>query len=186
MNELEIFIKENNLGIIAPIEAYDGYYVSNRGYIVSNKREPIILKQFVTNRGYATVNLHKEGKAKRFTIHRLVAFAFLKDSYFEDAVINHIDENQLNNNVENLEWVTQKENLNKAQDNRQVQENGRTWGGVSYGENNGMSKVTEQDVLEIRELYNTGLYTHQEIADMYGLSKTNAGDIIRRKIWKTV
>lgn len=65
-----------------------------------------ILKPTITNYGYAMVGLtDKDGKMRLVLIHRLVALAFLPNP---DGlpVINHKDENKLNNCVENIEWCT--------------------------------------------------------------------------------
>lgn len=54
------------------------------------------------------INLKANGKT--LYAHRLVAMAWLNDSYFEGAEVNHRDGNSHNNRVENLEWVTRQEN----------------------------------------------------------------------------
>ena len=63
--------------------------------------------------GYYSVNLSKDGVFKFYNIHLLVARAFIpKPKSDEGLVLNHIDEDPLNNYVENLEWITHKANLN--------------------------------------------------------------------------
>jgi hypothetical protein len=57
--------------------------------------------------------LSKCGKAKTKAIHRLVAETFI-DNPNRYNYINHIDCNKTNNNVENLEWCTQKHNVQEA------------------------------------------------------------------------
>lgn len=58
--------------------------------------------------------LSKNSKRKKILVHRLVGFAFpeICGQYFENATINHLDENPKNNRPENLRWCTQKENNN--------------------------------------------------------------------------
>lgn len=58
---------------------------------------------------YYGVDLSKASKIKRKHIHRIVAETFIPNPYNKPEV-NHIDGNKLNNNVENLEWVTKSEN----------------------------------------------------------------------------
>ena len=60
--------------------------------------------------GYSIVGLSKNGKLKTRTIHRLVAETFI-DNPNNYPVINHKDCNKTNNNVNNLEWCTQKQNV---------------------------------------------------------------------------
>ncbi len=66
------------------------------------------------NDGYLYVDLYKNNKFKTISVHRLVAQAFLPCENFENLVINHIDGDRTNNHVTNLEWVTQKENVEHA------------------------------------------------------------------------
>ena len=51
------------------------------------------------------------------------------------------------------------------------------------GESHGYSKLTEELVIEIRQLYSTGLYTHKELSKMYNMSATALGSAIRRRTW---
>lgn len=60
--------------------------------------------------GYLNLLLNKDGKEKYHSVHRLVANAFIPNPN-NLPVVNHIDENVTNNCVENLEWMTQKDNI---------------------------------------------------------------------------
>jgi hypothetical protein len=80
------------------------YYISRDGIIFNNKYYEVA--KTITN-GYFIVKIKK----KSYSVHRLVALTYLKN-YNNNPVVNHIDENKLNNKVVNLEWVTQKENCN--------------------------------------------------------------------------
>ena len=96
------------------IEGFEGLYqVSNLGRtkrLYKNDKEKI-LKPFSNKDGYLRVNLCKEGKSKQSKVHRLVAKAFIPN-LDNKSQVNHRDENKSNNKVENLEWVTSKENIN--------------------------------------------------------------------------
>ena len=59
--------------------------------------------------GQKQINLYKNGKQKKFRVHRLVARAFLENSD-NKPFIDQIDNNPANNNVKNLRWATVKEN----------------------------------------------------------------------------
>ena len=88
------------------IEGFEDYEVSNLGRVKSIR---CTLKHCVGKNGYASVNLQENTK----TIHRLVASAFIPNPENKRCV-NHIDGNKKNNNVENLQWVTHKENTTHA------------------------------------------------------------------------
>lgn len=106
------------------IEGYEGLYqISNLGRVKSldrvitykdgRKRKfySKVLKPLPDKDGYFHVNLLKNRKCAHPTIHGLVAKRFIGERP-EGYVINHIDENKANNEASNLEYVTQKENVN--------------------------------------------------------------------------
>lgn len=114
---------------------YEGLYqVSNYGRIKSlarktnnqfGKEDRILSPGWFNNSGgkkYLFVYLCKDGKHKKHSIHRLVAFAFpeICGEWFEGAVCNHRDENPENNCAWNLEWCTQKHNINFGTRNEKV------------------------------------------------------------------
>lgn len=98
------------------IENYPNYSVSDTGLIKRNNK---LLKPWLGSRGYLYVSLSKNGKVKKFSVHRLVANAFLPKN--SNALeVNHLDENKKNNCVSNLEWTTHKKNLNYGTHNSRM------------------------------------------------------------------
>ena len=102
------------------IEGTNGRYeVSNTGKVRSlnyNKTGKIKeLNQKIDKYGYCIVILHMDKKQKYPTVHRLVAKAFIPNPDNLPQV-NHIDGNKQNNNVDNLEWCTNSENVQHAFD----------------------------------------------------------------------
>ena len=89
------------------------YQVSNLGRVKSKTRKGVIaerlLRPFKNNQGYECVDLWDNNHKKKL-VHRLVAEAFIANPNNKKEV-NHIDGNPLNNKVENLEWVSHKENM---------------------------------------------------------------------------
>ena len=65
-------------------------------------------------RGYIQVTMSKNGVITSSSLHRLVAKTFLGEPPTSEHVVNHIDGDPTNNNVDNLEWVTQKANAQHA------------------------------------------------------------------------
>ena len=103
-----------------PIVNYEGLYeVSNTGKVRSlkyrNKKEIKELKQWFDKRGYCKVEL----SCKAYSVHRLVAEAFIENPYNKETV-NHINEIKSDNRVCNLEWMTNKENINYGSRNLRV------------------------------------------------------------------
>lgn len=98
------------------VAGYETYFkVSNQGRLFS-KRTNRILKTHINKQGRvgaATKIGGRSGKSVYFKLHRLVAEAFIPNPENKPQV-NHIDGDPLNNNVENLEWVTAKENIHHA------------------------------------------------------------------------
>lgn len=92
-----------------PIKEYEGLYeVSSFGNVRSIKRNTTngkIMKLQKTKTGYYRVGLCKNNKVKCYSVHRLVAQAFIPNLNNLPQV-NHKNECKTNNNVENLEWCT--------------------------------------------------------------------------------
>jgi hypothetical protein len=103
----EIEIKNGNETIIVKkIKCDDiiNHYISKDGRIFNSKLQE---KKTYLKNGYFNTSIVK----KMYAVHRLVAFTYIDNPNNYD-VVNHIDENKTNNNVNNLEWVTQKQNCN--------------------------------------------------------------------------
>ena len=108
------------------IDGYEGLYqVSNLGRVKSlnyhRTGKERIMKPKKDSKGYLQVLLCKESKVKHYFVHRLVAVAFV-DNPQNLPIINHIDENPKNNNANNLEWCTQKYNINYGTRNKKASE----------------------------------------------------------------
>lgn len=113
-----------------PINGYDGLYeISNLGRVKSLEkvvyrsrgrsfiREESIMKPQTKHNRYPAISLYKNKKVKTFMVHRLVAEAFIPNPENKREV-NHKDYDKTNNAVENLEWVTRKENIGYSICNR--------------------------------------------------------------------
>lgn len=140
-----------------PVKGYEGLYeVSNLGQVRSfYSGEAKILKPYVDKDGYLCVHLHKNGKGYAKKVHRLVASAFIPN-IGDKPQVNHIDGDKTNNTVDNLEWVTSKENMHHAWETGLCK--------ALKGENHPMygkqlSEETKKKMSEARKGKYTGKYT---------------------------
>lgn len=163
------------------IKGYEGSYkVSNLGRIQSNKNNrPKILKFGYNAKGYDLVHLCKHGEKKSFKVHRLVLIAF--DCNLDNKPqVNHIDGNKNNNNLFNLEWCTNKENIEHAVKTGLLNhtKNRKT------GYEGTAQKLKKLEVLEIIKKYKTGKYTQLELGTIYGVSQVCVSKIVNKVNWK--
>jgi len=158
------------------IEGFDGYQVSNLGNVRSfwqvgrckkKINKPRLKSKSKHYKGYLYVSLLHDGVKKY--VHRLVAEAFIPNPE-NKKYVNHIDENKTNNHVDNLEWVTAKENSAHS----------------FLGERNTASKLKRNQVLEIKELLKTSDLTSSEIGVRYGVGKSAIKAIKAGRTWSHV
>ena len=168
------------------IPGYEGLYeVSNFGNVKSlgndTSRKEKILRTNLTGsigRGYYGTILCKDGKNKNIKIHVLVAMAFLghvPGGY--KIVVDHIDNNRLNNHVSNLQLITQRENSSKDRKNGTSQYTGVVW---YKSANKWKSQITINGKLK-----HLGLFTSEEAAaEAYqnALKMYHEGDLSFTKI----
>ena len=110
------------------VPGYEGLYqVSNLGRVKSLPRsrkcrgnsyfmtKEKIVKGTIVRGGYLSFNLNKNSEIKHYRIHQLVAMAFLghKPDGTSAIVVDHIDDNRINNRLDNLQLITQRENTSK-------------------------------------------------------------------------
>lgn len=157
------------------IPGYENHYqISSLGRVRSlkrkGKREEKILNQALSKgvkrkEGYLSVVLSKNSIQKTHFVHRLVANNFTEKP--EGILqINHKDGNKLNNNCENLEWVTGQENILHA-----------TRSGLRY------SKLKRRQVTAIKKEYLKGEKSQYELARKYKINQSVVSRIINNKAW---
>lgn len=127
------------------------------------------LRQTTQRSGYKQVWLYCDGEAKQLYVHRVVLAAFLGES---DLYVNHKNGNKADNRVENLEYVTNLENMQHASRNKLLK----------HGVENHKSKLTEIQVMEIRE----AMGTHKDIAKRFKVSRSTVTSIRSRQTWKHI
>jgi hypothetical protein len=159
------------------IIGYEGYYqVSSFGNVKSlgNKftRKERFLKLSPQSKGYLTVVLQKNATRKMMLVHRLVAEHFISNTEYKPQV-NHINGDKTDNVIENLEWVSHRENLDHAIKNNLTLK----------GEENRNSKLKDIDVVKIHSLLQKGVTT-KELSESYNVSYSTIDGIRTNRYWK--
>ncbi len=175
------------------IKGYEGLYeISSLGNTKSLERrvrnsptgsERIVKEKILSpglgSHGYLTVRIGKES----ILIHRLVAQTFIPNPKNKPEV-NHKNGIKTDNHVENLEWVTRRENMQHAV-KVGLQKHANSYGN-HQGELNHSSKLTESQVKEIRKLYDIGNFTYMELSEKFGVHYSVIARIIKREKWKHI
>jgi hypothetical protein len=161
------------------IANYEGYYeVSNLGRIRRIKaavgtKPGRILTPVYKHDGYTRIRLYKETVWKSIYIHRLVAVAFLGDPPTLEHQPNHLNGVRDDNRADNLEWATRSENL--IHSNRVLHRYN------PYGEYNHNTKLSDNDVREIRQLYADKVYNQVQLGKRFNVSQACIWRIVKDK-----
>ena len=143
-------------------------YIITKNGEVFNKRNGHKIKPQINGTGYYRVGIG----GKLHFVHRLVAKLYIPNPENKPQV-NHKDGNKLNNNVDNLEWVTNKENTIHAIKT-----------GLQPIEEK--SKVAKLKRSQVQFIKSHDEMTRKELADLFNISENTISDIRNGKTWKTV
>ena len=161
------------------VKDFEGLYqVSNIGNVKRLVSKRVFAERLIGSSidryGYVKRVLCKNGKMFHFTEHRLVGMAFVENPQ-NKATINHINGIKTDNKVENLEWNTQLENKQNAVNS-----------GLTNlkGTNHPKCKLSEEQVLEIREIGFS--QTRTSLSKKYGVCRNSILGIIMGKSWNHI
>ena len=149
----------NRKGVI-----YRASYVANDGRYIKSK----IVTQSLGKNGYYYVNLRCDGKTKLAYVHRIIAETYVDNPENKEQV-NHINGDKKDNRIENLEWVTPKENTQHS----------IYHGMTPIGEQAHKSKLTLKEVISIR----SSNRSDTELANKYGVSRAQVYRIKKGLNW---
>lgn len=178
------------------VPKYEGIYkVSDTGYVIrTGDKSPFLskygkrmesvkcphakLRPARSSSGYLTVALSKNGKARTTLLHRIVAAAFLGESTLE---VNHKNGDKTDNRVENLEYMTRKQNAAHAATNGMYPTShpNRI---LPRGTKHHATRLSEKDVIDMKRKRKSGM-TYIEIAKQYGYTPEGVSAICRGINW---
>ena len=160
------------------VELYDypGYYVSPNGKVLGRKGG--ILKPAKTHDGYLYVCIRdRKNKVTVKRVHRLVAETFVSNPFLKPQV-NHKNGIKEDNEMKNLEWVTQRENIIHSFD--------MGLNKPKRGDEHYKSKLTNDQVLEIYNELKEGTSSQKELAQKYKVGISTIGHIKTGRQWSSV
>jgi hypothetical protein len=167
----------------------DFYEVSDKGNVRSSDRiiknnfgtftQPgRILKGNINQAGYTKQTLTDHNKKQHTVlVHRLVAIAFLPNLENKKNV-NHKDGNKSNNELSNLEWATDSENMKHAIDTGLLK--------VRKGQEIYFAKFTDDQARYIKTAVNSGDLTIKEVCVMFNCCRRTISDMVKGRTWKHV
>jgi hypothetical protein len=135
--------------------------VTKDGYVRHSITKKI-KNQYTNKDGYKLAAVRKGNRKYLELIHVLVALTFIGPKPSSKHEVNHKDLDKANNYYKNLEWCTHRKNMQHAS------KNGALCG--TQGEKNGNSKLTEEQVIDIRFLRSLNLYTREDLSKAFKVS----------------
>ena len=157
------------------VPGYDDYEVSNLGRVISYKYGRSKLLQIGPfDNGYCTVTLSKNGIEKARRVSELVLTTFIGPCP-KGKETSHLNGNSKDDRLKNLAWETHLENMNR----------GIKYNTNQQGEKNGNAKLTEEDILKIKNLIKQG-YIQGYIAGMFNVSDSRISKIKHERTWVNI
>lgn len=150
------------------------YFATKDGKIISAYRWKELSNSSLDKDGYSRPSfLNKEGKSVRIHAHRLILATYSPVEGWENLEVNHKDGNKLNNSLDNLEWVTTKENISHAIET----------GLKKHGEFHGRATMTEEVAIAILERHKNGEKV-SHIARDIGVGRQAVSKLVNGETWK--
>lgn len=161
----------------------DGYYFYKEGRIYRTRKKVNQFKEIIlddpeivshlTKRGYRRLALHQNGSSIYVYEHRLIyAYFYGIDALYSHQCIDHINGDKGDNRIENLRGLSVSENTLQAEKMGRFKR--------TYGEINGMCKLSSEDISRIRESYKNP-YNQYELSELFGVSQSHISNILNRK-----
>lgn len=154
------------------------YFIRSDGKVFSSNhmKDGYLKERKLCNiaNGYLSVHISVLNKSYTLLVHRLVAGAFIPNPLNKPEV-NHKDGDKTNNKIINLEWATEKENINHAYDTGLIK--------IRFGEKSNNPCITKKQAKKICKYLEENKLTYKEIAQQVGCTKSIVKNIKERLAW---
>lgn len=158
------------------IPGYESFYLASKDGRIFSKRYNKFMKSSKNKDGYLALVLNDGVFKKTLRVHRIIAITFLKN-HFAGAIVNHKNGIKTDNRVENLEWTTYTGNAIHAFKNKLRP--------ILKGDNHPNRKTSQEQVKEIRFLWENKVLTRKEICKKFKLKQSQVYRITTYEHWKT-
>ena len=155
------------------------YIISSFGRIFSLKNEVKVLTPWI-HKDHYYITLRFNNKNHRFQVHRLVAFHFIPNPD-KKPIVHHLDKNPLNNNIDNLLWVTEEEHKFYHKD--EMDQNRPT---PNYGSDCNLSVYKDDQIIHVCKLIEENKLKLKEISMKTGVKLDTVRNILNRRQWLNI
>lgn len=159
---------------LAPIKRCKGYLISKDGLVFRGDKQ---CRQTLLNTGYYAVRLRKYGWSKAFTVHRLMAEAFLPAPKDGEFLVRHLNDIKTDNRIENLAWGNLFDNASDRKRNLKYQ--------GKRGSGNWAAKLNDDDIMDIRIVHSFGA-SQRDIGKAFGVRQQAISKICRFQRWSHI
>jgi hypothetical protein len=172
----ENYYQASNLGRLRSVDRTIVKIDKKTGKEISFGKKGRILTLNFHHSQYLMANLSKKGEQTSCSVHRLIAMTFIPNNK-NHPIVNHKNGIKTDNNINNLEWMNNSENVKHAVDTGLLKN--------PSGEEHGSCKYTNEDILKMRDLYSNGK-TQVEIGKIMNMPRARVWEIVHRKTWKHI
>ncbi len=157
------------------ISGFPEYEITKNGKI-RHKKFKKLKSIYINDSGYKMVSINRNAKSSPQRVHRLLALTFIPNLN-KMPHINHKDGDKYNNDLSNLEWT------NILLNNQHGFKKGLI---NNTGENNGMSRLKENEVKSIKKILSEGGLSQYKISKIYNVSRSCISGIKLGRLWRHI